>query len=120
MPRRRLSSDPARWRRRAVKLLLTYLLLALTLLSTRSLTRDVRPALLAARTQEKQLTQERDQRELHVQTLLADTRVRQWALQNGMVLTAEAPKTSRDLGTQAVPPLPQAPSEPLKVKIQWN
>jgi len=46
--------------------------------------------------------------------------VRQWALQNGMVLTAEAPKTSRDLGTQAVPPLPQAPSEPLKVKIQWN
>ena len=121
MPRQGLfSADPALWRRRAVRLLLTYLLLTLTLLSARSLTRHVRPDLLAAREQEQALTQERDQRELRVQTLLADTRVRQWALQNGMVLSAEAPKTFRDLGTQTVPPLPQAPAEPLKVKIQWN
>ena len=121
MPRHRLlSTDPARWRRRTVRLLLGYLALALTLIGTRSLTRDVRPQLLAARQQEAQLTQERDQRELRVQSLLADTRVRQWALQNGMVLSAEAPKTFRDLGTQAVPPLPQAPAQPLKVKIQWN
>ena len=57
MPRQGLlSADPALWRRRAVRLLLTYLLLTLTLLSARSLTRHVRPDLLAAREQEQALT----------------------------------------------------------------
>ena len=120
MPRRWLSADPDRWRTRAVRLLLVYTALSLTLLSTRYATREVRPELLDARRQEAELTQERDTRDLRVQSLLSETQVQNWALRNGMIRFAEAPKTSRDLGSQTLPALPQPPAERLKVKIQWN
>lgn len=114
------TTDPERWRSRAVRLLLAYLLLALALLGARSATRDVRPGLLAVRDQEKVLTQERDQLETEVQFLVSPQRVRQWAERSGMVLFANVPKTRRDLGDLPLAPAPLPPDEPLKVNIQWN
>ncbi|SEJ04737.1 cell division protein FtsL [Deinococcus reticulitermitis] len=114
------SADPELWRARTVRLLLAYLLLALTLLGTRYATRDVRPTLLQVREQEKTLTKERDQLETEVQFLVSPQRVRLWAERSGMVLFANVPKTRRDLGELPLAPAPLPPEEPLKVNIQWN
>lgn len=115
-----LSTDPELWRARTVRLLLAYLLLALTLLGARSATRDVRPTLLDVREQEKALTQERDQLETEVQFLVSPQRVRQWAERSGLALFANVPKTRRDLGAWPLPPVPTPPPDPLKVELQWN
>lgn len=115
-----LRSHPDEWRARAVRLLAAYFLLALALLTSRYLTRDVRPDLLAARQQEAELTAERDIRELRVQILFSGGKVQSWAQENSMIRFAEATKISRNLGNGSLPPAPQVPPEPLKVKTQWN
>ncbi|MFC6590692.1 hypothetical protein ACFP81_00650 [Deinococcus lacus] len=118
-PPGRWARSEAMWRRRAVRLLLTYLALNLALLGLRSQTDYVRPGLLAARESEAGLTALRDRLDLEVQALSSVTRVRTWAQENGMRRFAELPKYSAEIGGVAAPAVP-VPAPKLEIQTEWR
>ncbi|CAM3651553.1 hypothetical protein [Deinococcus frigens] len=91
----------ATWRGRAIRYVLIYLALALTLVAVRALTYDIRKTLRAAQDQEAALLTQRNDLAVQVQTLENPQRIRDWAFANGMIRFAEAAKES-----QAILPLP--------------
>lgn len=115
-----LAASPEQWRSRTLRWLLIYLVLTGLTVTTRYLTRDVRPTLRTTEAREVALLAERDRLQIEVQRLTTYGRVQNWAQQNGMVPFAEADKVGRDLGTPATAaPLP-SPEQRLKVNTEWN
>ncbi|WP_216319195.1 hypothetical protein [Deinococcus aestuarii] len=115
----RLDLSAATWRARAIRYVAIYLLLALALVTARSLTQEVRPTLRAAQEREAALTTERDELELRVQALGNPQRVRDWAFANGMRRFAEAPKKTAELtGVPAPAPLPARTT--VEVTTAWR
>lgn len=115
----RLDVSVATWRARAVRYLAIYLALALLLVGARALTQDVRPTLRAAQDREAQLTTQRDELELRVQTLTGSARVRDWALANGMRRFAGSTTTTGRFGSVKLPP-PLIPRTTLEVQTEWK
>lgn len=118
-----LDTSVLTWRNRAVRYLLIYLALLVTLVSVRFLTQNVRPELRAAQLREGQLISQRDTLSLEVQSLENLQRVRDWAFANDMRRFAEANKVTQEI----VPPRPPVPSmlaptspRTVEVKIQWK
>lgn len=115
----RFDLTTATWRARAIRYVVIYLLLALTLVVARFLTQDVRPTLRAAQGREVVLTTRRDELELRVQALGNPQRVSDWALQNGMRRFAGAPKTSAVI-TGVPAPASLRPHTTLEVTTEWK
>jgi len=117
-----LNTSPERWRARALRYVLIYLLLACALVALRYQTRDIYPRLRELRAEREGLQRERDALSVEVQTLSSEQRVRAWALANGLRTYAQSPKQ-----TLAFPPplpAPQLPPAPpptfLEVKTAWR
>lgn len=111
------------WRARAVRYLLIYIALVVALVSVRSGTSGVRPALREARDREGQLITQRDNLALQLQALENPQRVRDWAFANGMRRVADAPKDVQTFPVQkvndAVPGMGAA-QPTLEVRTEWK
>lgn len=118
-----LDTSVSTWRNRAVRYLLIYLALLVTLVGVRFLTQNVRPELRAAQLREGQLISQRDTLSLEVQSLENLQRVRDWAFANDMRRFAEATKVTQEIAPPR-PPVPSMlpPTSPrtVEVKIQWK
>ncbi|PNY83080.1 hypothetical protein CVO96_14290 [Deinococcus koreensis] len=118
-----LDTSVSTWRGRAVRYLLIYLALLVTLVSVRALTYDVRKNLRDAQFREGQLISQRDSLSLDVQSLESLQRVRNWAFANGMRRFAEATKVTQDIAPPRPPAasmLPPTSPRTVEVKIQWK
>lgn len=125
MIRWQIDTSVTTWQRRALRYLAIYLLLALALVTSRYLTRHVRPNLREAQTQETQLLSQKDQLEIAVQVATTPQKVQEWALSQGMEPFAESSKTVKDFGQDsgrglAAPPVSPSSSAPLEVRTQWK
>lgn len=108
------------WRGRAVRYVLIYLLMVLTLVIVRGATQHIRPELRAAQAREAELNTQRDTLALQLQSLENPQRLRTWAFANGMRRFTDADKV-----TESIAPLPSArvpvvPARKLEVKTQWR
>ena len=108
------------WRGRAVRYVLIYLLMVVTLVIVRGATQHIRPELRAAQVREAELTTQRDTLVLQVQALENPQRLRSWAFANGMRRFTDADKV-----TETIPPVPSVrvpgvPEHKLEVRTQWR
>ncbi|GGR91236.1 hypothetical protein [Deinococcus sedimenti] len=108
------------WRARAVRYLLIYVALVVSLVSVRASTAGVRPALREAQTREQTLITQRDNLSLQLQTLESRPRIIAWAKANGMELSAVASKGAADIA--GVPEAAHVPAAPrtVEVRTQWK
>ncbi|GGQ93405.1 hypothetical protein [Deinococcus ruber] len=106
----------ALWRARALRYMLIYLLLACVLVTLRYQTQHIYPDVRALRAERSALQQQRDELSLVVQTLTSEQRVREWAIQNGMVPYAQAPKQTQAFS--AAPRIPAVSLQPLPTRVE--
>ncbi|WP_309573118.1 hypothetical protein [Deinococcus sp.] len=118
-----LDTSAVTWRGRALRYLLIYLLLLLSLVTARYVTRDVRPTLVDITKREEALSKEREVLALEVQSLSNVQRVRDWAFAHGMHRFAEATKTTETFPAARATPAPAVPVSPsrtVEVNTQWK
>ena len=98
----------ARWRARALRYVLIYLLMGSALVILRYQTREVYPQLSALREARTELQRQQKELSLTVQRLTGEQRVRDWALAHGMMPYAQATKQTQVFGPPATPPVQSA------------
>ncbi|GAA0517182.1 hypothetical protein [Deinococcus depolymerans] len=108
------------WRGRAVRYVLIYLLMVVTLVTVRAATQQVRPALREAQAREAVLTTRRDDLAIELQTLENPQRLRDWAFANGMQRLTDAAKVTEKIGGVRPVPAPAAPERRVEVSVQWK
>ncbi|PYE54896.1 hypothetical protein [Deinococcus yavapaiensis] len=107
------------WRARALRYTLIYVVLAVALMGLRFTTRDIRPALLTLRDERATLQAQKRDLQVALQTSTSAARVRNWALDNGMIDFARAKKETASF--EALPPPPALPEHrALEVTTQWR
>ena len=94
----------ARWRARALRYVLIYLLMGCALVTLRYQTREVYPQLSALRDTRTELQRQQKELSLSVQSLTGEQRVRDWALAHGMMPYAQATKQTQAFGPPVTPP----------------
>lgn len=124
----------ARWRARALRYVLIYLLMGSALVTLRYQTREVYPQLSALRDARTELQRQQKELSLSVQSLTREQRVRDWALAHGMMPYAQATKQTQAFGPPVAPPgpgplpapdqpgtaLPRPAPSPLTVRTVWR
>ncbi len=109
----------ALWRARALRYVLLYLLLAGALVGLRYQGRSVYPELRALRDQRAALQQRRSVLELDVERQSSGARVRDWALERGMLPFSQARKQTATFTALPSPPALPAAHSP-KVNTAWK